>query len=293
VSSLIDPAFVHRLRRLRMNARSGHATGGVGVRRSQGIGPGIEFAEYRDFQHGDDVRHIDRHVLARHGRNVVRLATLDQRMHVTVLLDATASMRVGDPPKFQRAAEATAALAAIGLFGGDLLAVGAFSGSGVEWMRALDGARRLGDVFSWLASLEPSGLTDLETVARTSVPLLKRNGVLVVISDWMLEGVEAAVHTWSAAQQDVVAIQVLAHEEIDPALEVDGSFSLVDAETGDSLDVAGHGETLSRYRAAFASWQSELRGIIASHDGRWSSSSNQTNVEQLVMRDWRRQGIIS
>ncbi len=293
VAHLVDPLVLERLKGSKFLVRSAVAAAGVGDRRSRTIGPGVEFADYRDYQPGDDVRYVDRHVFARHGRAVIRQFHVDQQLRINVLLDATASMTSVDASKFQRARVLAACAAAVGVFGGDQVRVGAFRDGSIAWHPRLRNPTGLPRLFRWLSEARPSGDASLDAVARASAQATAPSDLLLVVSDWMLDGVEAALSRWSAARQDVVAVQVLAPEEVDPSAIGSGGLRLVDAESGDSMDVTLDASDLERYGRELRSWQSELAELVTRAGGRWSTHVSDQPLDETLFRAWRRAGLIT
>src|SRR5688572_19327830 len=98
--SLLPPTLLQKLGRTRLAVQRVLATGGTGERRSKALGSGIEFADHRAYQFGDDIRKLDPHLLARLGRHYVRQYSVSKALAVTILLDASRSMGYGKPPKF-------------------------------------------------------------------------------------------------------------------------------------------------------------------------------------------------
>jgi uncharacterized protein (DUF58 family) len=293
VKSLLADDIRHRLRRSRLVLRSAEATVGIGDRRSRGRGPGIEFADYRDYQPGDDFRYLDRHVYARLGKTVIKQFSLDQQAQVTLLLDATASMGIGAPVKLGHAVKIAAALSLVTLSGSDRLLVGVFGEDGIGWHPRVGSAKSLPGLLAWLGGVTPSGISDLRDVALRSVSRLRPGGMLIVVSDWMLEGIGDALDVWRAAEQELVAYQVVSPDEVDPGRAATGPLRLVDAETGESLESAMDGDVLGRYRHEFRAWQKSLRDRVHEGQGRWFGSSSDDDLGQIVSHEWREKGLIT
>ena len=293
MTQLLDGPLLQRLQRTKLIGRSADPRHGVGERRSRAVGPGIEFADYRDYQPGDDFRYLDRHVFARHGRTVVRQFTIEQRLQVTVLLDSSESMDTGVPNKLVRGRELAAVVVAVALYGGDQVDLATCSGDGITWFPRLSNPRKLHTALAWLQERSPRGRIDLEHVARATTERISRGGLLVVVSDWMLEGVEPALARWRHLQQDVIGVQVVAPNERDPSAMDDEALLLTDRETGVGVELTLDADTVQRYRSAFRSWQAELRAALTAVEGRWVSVSSADSLHDTVMRAWRQQGVIT
>src|SRR5258706_14510119 len=99
---MIPPAgLMTALMRSRLAARHAHATIGIGERRSRAKGSGMEFVDHREYQPGDDVRHLDPHLYARTGGYFVPQNSVPRQLASTIILDGSAPMHFGTPPKFR------------------------------------------------------------------------------------------------------------------------------------------------------------------------------------------------
>lgn len=293
MTPLLDAALLDTLKRSRLLDRDADPRHGIGERRSRAVGPGIEFSDYRDYQAGDDFRYLDRHVYQRLGRAVIRQYTVEQRIAVTVLIDASASMSFGTPRKFDRAVELAAVVAAVGVFGGDQVDVASCTESRVSWHPKITSPRGLPDLFTWLKTHQPAGALDLEAMARATAERRSARSLLVVISDWTAPGVSAALRRFRAAGHGVVALHVMAPDEADPALGRSGTTQLIDCESGAMVEVALDAGTIARYRTAFDEWTRETRDAVTATGGRWLSVSSDAPLRDVVLRTWRAQGLIS
>jgi uncharacterized protein (DUF58 family) len=112
-----SPRLLQSLRRSRLLVRSAKATTGIGERRSKAKGSGLEFLDYREYQPGDDVRHLDPHLFVRTGAHYVRQYAVYQQLPITIIVDGSASMNFSTPSKFDVAVGVASALAFIGLSG--------------------------------------------------------------------------------------------------------------------------------------------------------------------------------
>src|SRR5918911_5202810 len=110
--SLLDPAFLKRLERLRIHARRAFPGSVRGERRSTRRGSSVEFADFRKYEAGDDFRHVDWNIYARLERLMLRQFVEEEDVRIDILIDRSGSMRFGKPhTKFDFARRAAAALA--------------------------------------------------------------------------------------------------------------------------------------------------------------------------------------
>jgi uncharacterized protein (DUF58 family) len=290
--SLLSPVLLERLGRSRLLTTFAMPVTGVGERRSRTTGSGMEFADHRPYQAGDDIRHIDRHVYARLGQYHLRRFSTYQQLVVTILIDTSRSMAFGEPRKHDLARSVAAGLAYVGLAGGDLVQVGALVNGGVRWHPRLQGARRIDSVVAWLTEVQPIGDTDLRRALAAAVPRLAFPGTTIVISDFFCDDLTNALGVLRQASQEVVAVQVLAPQETDPGLAYGGEALFVDSETGHEVETSVDVVQLDRYKHELALWMEELRGLVTAVAGRHWLVSSDASVDALFLTRWRQEGLI-
>lgn len=291
--SLLPPALLQRLARSRLRPCRALASTGVGERRSRAKGLGVEFADYRPYEFGDDIRYLDPNVFARLGEHHIRQFSLEQQLPVTILLDASASMRFGRPDKFACARALTAGLAYVALAGGDRVLVGTFSDDRVAWSSPLHGVHRAPALFSWLERQAPRRATDLPRVARLALSRLRQGGLLIIVSDWLTPDLEAALRTFDQARQELIAVQVLAPEEEEPERLGAGGLRLVDAETGHEVELSLDAALIARYREDFEAWSREVESAVRAQQGLFLRVRSDAVLERVLTRDWRSAGLIA
>ena len=156
-----------------------------GGRRSVKRGQSVEFADYRDYTLGDDLRQLDWNVYARLEKLFVKLFIEEEDVTITFLVDASPSMAFGRPEKLLFAKRAAAALGYIGLAGEDRVVVAALSGPDRRGGSAACAAPvACSGCWPTCPAIEPAeGPTDLVAAARHAAAQLHGRGVVVLISD--------------------------------------------------------------------------------------------------------------
>src|SRR5436309_6958225 len=115
MSTLLDPPFLGKLEQLSLVSKKLFAGQLKGEKRSTRRGISVEFADYRDYSAGDDLRYVDWNTYARLEKLFLKLFVEEEDLHVYLLVDASRSMAYGAPPKFDYARKIAAALGYIGL----------------------------------------------------------------------------------------------------------------------------------------------------------------------------------
>lgn len=289
LTSLLDPEFVRELealrRRLAIRARSG-AAGEHAARRR---GSSAEFQEHRGYVPGDDLRRVDWLAFARTGEPVVKLFRAEEDAVVRLLVDGSASLDYGDPPKIEVARRLAAAIGYMALAGSQRaqVLVARSAPEGTSGLASAGTPRRgRGGLAGLLRDLEdaaPAGSADLARAIDQLVLRSRRPGMLVVLSDFFDSGpVIDALTRARAAGHDVTLLQVVTRDEIDPGFE--GDFTLVDAETGETVDVTMDANAIEAYVLRFAGLVEELRAWARRHGGGYVRATTDEALEGVIRR---------
>ena len=289
-ATLFDEAFLRRLETLELASRRLTAGRMKGERRSLRRGQSVEFADYRNYTAGDDLRQLDWNVYARLEKLFVKLFVEEEDVTVHVLVDASASMDFGAPNKLDFARRAGAALAYLGLAHLDRVSV-AFLGDGrATMLRPLRGKARVFEVFGFLSGPRSERLTGLAAAAREYAGRLRGRGPLILISDLMDPGYLDALRDLAGTRCQLSVLHVLAPEEVEP--EVAPDARLVDRETSQSIDVSGDDDLVDRYRTRLAEWQDEISGFVSRRGGSYVAVPSDLDLADLLFDVLRRRRVL-
>jgi uncharacterized protein (DUF58 family) len=291
VPAAFDESFLRKLERLAVVAKRVVALHGRGERRTRHVGSGIEFADHRDYVPGDDLRHLDWNLYGRLERPLVRMFDEDEDLPVYLLVDASASMDLGSPPKLRLARETAAALAYVALSNLDRVAVyPAADGLGVG-LGLLRGKAQIHPILTLLASLRAGGRTDIGAAVSALVQRHRRRGVVVVVSDFFdPAGAEQWLGRLRYGRFEPVVVQINAPDEALPQLR--GELTLVDAETGEERPVTVTAAVADGYQERY---QARLRGLARFCRERAIPCVQVTSdhpLDDLVLRVLRGSGIL-
>src|SRR6202165_1959043 len=235
VQPLLDPQFLSRLEQLELVSRKIFLGRMKGERRSKRKGQSVEFADYRNYVVGDDLRFLDWNLYARLDRLFLRLFMEEEDLHFYLLVDNSLSMDFGNPTKLHFAKQIAAALGFIGLVNMDRVVIEAFNDRLTQSLPAVRGRRSLWRMMDFLQKIEPAGPSDLKKALRSFSIKCSGKGIVVLLSDFMDKGgYEDALRYLVARQLDIYVIQILSQEEIDP--EIVGDLRLVDIEDEDMAE---------------------------------------------------------
>lgn len=236
---VVSPGELSALRDLELLTRTTVEGLRQGLHRSPFHGFSAEFSQYRHYRPGDDLKYVDWKAFARTDRLFSRQFRETTNLGALFIVDASRSMAfpAQGGSKFDRARAAAAVLATLVIDQGDaagLLAIGGDEPSGVAYVPARSGRHHLHVYLAALARLTPAGSTSVATALRRAAGLLRRRGLIVVVSDlYEDEAALAEIRRLSRMGHDVVVIHVVSREEL--TLPSGGAIELVDLETGQRL----------------------------------------------------------
>jgi len=252
----------------------------------------MEFMDYREYQPGDDIRHLDPHLYARTGSYFVRQHAIYRQLPIAIVVDGSASMAFGMPTKFDFARGLAAALAFAGLAGGDVVEVGVHAKNQLSWSPRVRGMRRAPVIFDWLAAQRPAG-SGFSTALGDALPRLAHRGLVIVLSDWWVDDPEKDLRVLGSLRQEVCAVHIASPQELEPEQLGIGEIRLVDSESGHEIELLIDRNVLDSYRTSYAAWQERLRQQITNQLGRYLPVRSDTSLNRLLLHDWRRLGLIS
>jgi uncharacterized protein (DUF58 family) len=309
--ALLATSLLAKLDRLSLVARHVRAGQTAGERRSTKRGTSVEFADYRDYVQGDDLRRVDWNIYARLERPFVKLFEEEEDLAVHVLLDGSGSMDWGNGDKETKgqgdkernkwlyARRLAAALGYVALISGDRLAVANLQAP-ISGSRSEAGDWRFGPVrgrghtlrlFEWLEVLEALGATDLNATLRSYAVSGGRAGLAILISDlFSPAGYAEGLTALAARGHEVAVIQVLSPDEVEPPLG--GDLRLLDVETGEPQEVTIDGGMRALYRRRSEAWQDEIRATCRARDAHYVPVVTDTPFDRVVLYDLRRVGLV-
>jgi uncharacterized protein (DUF58 family) len=290
-SELLPPDLLAQLERLELVTRKVFRGRMKGERRSKRKGQSVEFADFRGYVPGDDLRSLDWNLYARLDKLIVKLFLEEEDLHFYTLIDASASMNFGEPTKLQYSKQLAAALSFIGLVRADRVRIETLGQSLQQHGPVLRGRKSVWRMLDYLNGIEPGETASLAAGVKNFCLRNPGKGVVVLISDLMdKEGFEAGLRYLVAQQMDVYVIQVLSQEELEP--DVKGDLKLVDCEDQDEAEISVSAPLLARYKATLNAFTSGAQEFCSRRGMNYLLANNQTPVKDLIANYLRRRGLV-
>jgi len=259
---LLTADFMRRLEQLSLLSRRVLRGRTHGERRSKKRGQSVEFADYRNYVAGDDLRFIDWNLFARLDRLFLRLYVEEEDLSLAVMVDTTRSMEWGRPRKLLYAKRIAAALGYIALSHNNSLSVYSMCGGIVSQLTNLRGRVPVRDLFRYLQGLTPTQTPgDLALSCHHLGSTQKGRAVVVIISDFFDKGdLSSALTHLGMPRFETYAVQVLSPQELDPTRGgIVGDLRLRDVEDADTADVSVTSALMQRYRSNLEAYCRHVR----------------------------------
>jgi uncharacterized protein (DUF58 family) len=259
--TLFDPVFLAGLKPFSLRIARAQKGGRLAEQRTNARGQGSEFADFKPYVAGDDLRAIDWNVYRRLGKVFVRVFEESQDMPVYVLIDRSRSLYVERPPRIHAAQRAALALSAVALDQHDSVGLFPFSDTMEVEFRAVSGKAGLARVAHSLAGYEAWGGTGLAAALMHLAGMRVRQGLVIVISDFFDEaGIEAVVKGMERLPHRLLLVQIIKQHDADPERNPDlnGDVLMDDGEAPAATSLTITPDLIARYKAAYGVFDQSL-----------------------------------
>ncbi|MEI7576444.1 MAG: DUF58 domain-containing protein [Armatimonadota bacterium] len=277
---MLSPRETRLLESLRLNPSRAFRGATKGERVSKRKGISIEFADFRNYSDGDDLRHLDWNVLARLETPVLRTYQDEEDLILYLVVDNSASMKFGEPEKAEVAAKVGAALGTIALIGGDAVRLvnGSHSAPPQQPLRGRSNARNLFSRLEMLEAGEKSVSQAIQSLLKGSV----KNGLVILVSDGLDEALPQAIRALGGRGFEVWMAHVLDDGEIDPDLE--GDLRLIDSENDQIAEITVNRDTLLAYKTNLQTHIEAIRQSVQRTGGKYTLVQTSESLEHTISR---------
>lgn len=288
---LLSADLLRKLQRLEILSHSAFVGRMKGERRSPRKGTSIEFADHRPYVVGDDLRFIDWNILARLDRLFLKLFEEEEDLSLYVLVDRSLSMDFGTPTKFAFARQVAAALAFVGLLNHDRVVLASFADTLTERLQPLRGQGSYWRATEFLEKLTPAGGSDLAASCKRFAQLYRQRGVAVLLTDLMdKRGFETALRYLVARRYEILVVNILSQEELNP--ELAGDMRLTDVEDHSHVEVTASAPLLRQYHRRLDTWLEDVHTFCTQRQIAFVHVASNTPVEELIFRYLRERQVV-
>ena len=311
---LLDEEFLRKIDRLNLVSKRVRVGSLKGERRSLKRGTSVEFADYRDYTPGDDLRQVDWNIYARLEKVFLKLFEEEEELTVHILLDCSRSMDWSGPdldfassqvagvnitedtqPHFNKllyGKRTAAAIAYMALAAMDRISITALGAAREARLPLMRGKNQTLRMIRFVEDLTPGAGGNLNNLMRTYASQTRFPGLLFIISDLFVpEGVFEGIRALQGAGHEVNILHVLSPDEINPTLR--GDLKLVDSETGQMQEVSVDNKAIELYKHEFENWQRELIEFCQRRAINYIQVDTAMPFDDLVLHYMRRRGLVN
>lgn len=290
-SLLLSPEFMAKLDQLDIISRKLLAGKMKGERRSKRRGQSVEFADYRNYVVGDDLRFIDWNIYARLDKLFLKLFLEEEDLALYVLVDISKSCDYGDPNKALYLKQVAAALGYVGLVNYNRVTIAAFDNGIAAETGALRGRQRVNQMIDFVQKLQPRGASHLAEACKRFALAHRQKGVCVILSDFFDKGgYENGLRYVASGRYDLFCVQALSPQEIEPDLQ--GDLQLRDMEDDDRAEVSITQPLIKQYKANLNAYCLSLKDYVTRRGGTYLFSSTAVPFDTLVLNYLRERGLV-
>ena len=296
--SYLNDEFFSRLETLSLELRADLAGFFGGKHLVRTYGQTVEFADYREYMLGDDIRRIDWNLFSRFEKFFLKLFTDERQMHTQIFIDCSASMGKDNKAKSAYTIGVAAALGYLSVHNMDKVSYHLIKDSKAENpFGTIVGKRAFFNAISSLENLEFDGECDLGGAIVASPDTGNADGLTVIISDFFTDSDwKQAVDYLCYKKRQVLLIQVMTPEEADPLYT--GRVNLIDSESEDVSDPRNMRIKIDRasqiaYEKAMEEIRTNLETFCASRDALFVSVRSDQPIENVLFKELLKVGIMA
>ena len=255
--------FLSQLEALRLRTRKEFLGSHPGSYSSPRRGTSLEFSDYRRYTPGDDLRYIDWGIYARSDRLFIKVFRQEVDLFAYVFIDASASMAFPSrEQKFLPATHVALALSYVVLANHDHVKLHLLQRASNTASQFYRGRRRMRDCVDYTTTVAPGGSLDLAFALSEHLQRIRRPGKAILVSDFLMPAAayQQALNLLRASNLDVVALQILSRDEVDPPFP-NGSVELIDSETQREIRHQWSAAARREYQSKLAHHNLEIRSF--------------------------------
>ena len=296
--SYLNDEFFSRLETLSLELRADLAGFFGGKHLVRTYGQTVEFADYREYALGDDIRRIDWNLYSRFEKYFLKLFTDERQMHTQIFIDCSASMGKANPVQGAYAVAVAAALGFLSVHNMDKVSFKLIKDKKAEDpFGTIVGKKAFFRAMSTLEKLEFVDNAEISEAVSSCLDTGSKDGLSVIISDFFTENDwKKAVDYLCYKNRQVLLLQVLTPEEVDPVYS--GRVNLIDSEAADLMDTKNMKLKITRslqmaYEEALKDMQDELKTFCHSRGAEFITVTTDKPIEKTLFSELLKTGIMA
>ena len=289
---LFNEDFFKKLNKINMHINFKLSSGTQGGRKSKAKGVSVEFSDYREYTPGDDFRRIDWNAYGRFDKFFVKVFMEEREGIFNFFIDKSKSMDYGLINKKDTALKVVGALSYIALNNLDRVNISTMDSGSIENIKSAAGNKAFQRILRELENLEFNGSTDL-TKSIKRRPLTPR-GVSIVVSDFLnnegIRDLEDALKYLAFKKQDIILVQILSDEEINP--DFNNEITFIDCETNENVKMSLTPNIIKEYKKALKLYKKSIEDLVRKYGGKFISVSSSMEIEEIILGEFSKKRVL-
>lgn len=290
---IFNEDFFRKLSNINLNINLKLSQGAQGGRKSKAKGMSVEFSDFREYVPGDDFRRVDWNAYGRLDKLFIKVFMEEREGIFNIFLDKSKSMDYGKINKKKTALQLGAALSYIALNNLDRVQFNLIENDKISMLQGGTGKRGFQSILKQLEQVDFEGSTNMgSSIIKKKI---SNRGVSIIISDFFdnngIESIEKALKYLAYKKQQIILIQVLCNEEINPSIE--NEVTLVDSESNEKVKLNLNNKVIASYKEALKNFNKQLESLVLKYGGTFISTESGRPLEEVILKDLGRKGVIS
>ena len=289
---MFNEDFFKKLNKINMYINFKLSGGTQGGRKSKAKGVSVEFSDYREYAPGDDFRRIDWNAYGRVDKFFIKVFMEEREGVFNFFIDKSKSMDYGKDNKKNTALKIVAALSYIALNNLDRVNISTMNDGSLENIKTSTGNRGFQKILMDLEKIKFDGTTDLSSSIKKR-PLSMR-GISIVVSDFLnnegLESLEDGLKYLAYKKQEIILVQVLCDEEINP--DFNNEITLIDSETGENIKLSVTPALINEYKETLKIYNEKVEALAKKYGGKLISVNSSMNIEEIILSEFSKRKVL-
>lgn len=293
---IISDEFIEHLESIAFNMKGAMKGYFGGNHRTNTYGSTVEFADFREYVLGDDIRRIDWNLYSRFEKHFIKLFVDERQMHIQFYIDCSKSMDFENSKKKETALKVAAALGYLSIHNMDKISFKLINGDNIIDNGVINGKDAYYRSLDFLECAKFEGEANIEKAIKKDLNPGNNDGLTVIISDLLTDdNYKAAVDYLLYKKREVMLVQVLSVDEITPSYN--GRVVLMDSESIDALDEKNMKININKsefnaYKEALRDYLKSIKDFCSSRDVDYILLTTDKDIERALLEKLYGTGVI-
>lgn len=287
---IFNKDFFNQLKNLKIIMKTPINSAYAGGRRSKEKGVSVEFSDFREYSPGDDFRRVDWNAYGRFNKLYLKIFMEEREALFNIFIDTSKSMHYGEKDKGIFSLRLAGAISHIVLNGNDRVKLFPFNNEENKEGLTISGRAGINRILKYLEAIEFNGTTNLGRNIK-AMPV-RGKGISIILSDFYnLEELKEALIFLKHKGQEIMLVQVLSQEEIDPLLR--GDLKLNDIEEASKMDISLYGKAIEIYKDKLDEFIKDIKDLSKKYGATYILANSSDSLEKIIFKEFTSRGIIN